>query len=236
MRTMKNNWGTLVWSLDFARNDTICVCNQKQCPILLGSIFVENIQTYLGKKDQRLQDIIEQIELPEIKPTGNLFHDLMSCILEQQIHYRSTKKTFARLLEKAEIEELSLENFEIFEEKALEGFKMSMNKVETLGRVLGFFQHEQPVWENLEDKVIRKILSGIKGVGPWTQEMLLMYSLERKDIFPAQDYHLKLVMGNVYGIEAKVSQMKAIASEWIPYRSTAVRYLLAWKAAQKGKK
>ena len=222
--------------LDGARNDKICVCHQKQCPILLGSIFVENIQTYLSKKDQRLKEIIEQIDLPEINPTGNLFHDLMSCILEQQIQYRSTKKTFARLLDKAGLEELSLENFEVFEEKALDGFKMSMNKVETLGRVLDFFQKEEPNWEKLEEREIRKMLSGIKGIGPWTQDMLLIYSLGRKDIFPAQDYHLKLVMSSVYGIESKVSQMKAIAAEWIPYRSIGVRYLLAWKAAQKGKK
>ena len=190
----------------------------------------------MGEKDEKLQAIIQQIDLPEIKPTGNLFHDLMSCILEQQIHYRSTKKTFVRLLKQADLEDLSLDNFEVFEEKALEGFKMSMNKVETIGRVLDFFQNEEPNWEKMEDQEIRKILSGIKGIGPWTQDMLLMYSLGRKDIFPAQDYHLKLVMSSHYGIEPKVSSMKAIASDWIPYRSIGVRYLWAWKAAQKGRK
>jgi len=43
-------------------------------------------------------------------------------------------------------------------------------------------------------------------------------------------------MSSHYGIEPKVSSMKAIAAEWIPYRSMGVRYLWAWKDAQKGRK
>lgn len=47
-----------------------------------------------------LEKIILSIAPPQIISTNNVFHDLMSCLLEQQIHYRSTKKIFTKMLEK----------------------------------------------------------------------------------------------------------------------------------------
>jgi len=42
------------------------------------------------------------LDLPPLASTGDVFHDLMSCVVEQQIHYRSTKKIFAKALERAD--------------------------------------------------------------------------------------------------------------------------------------
>jgi DNA-3-methyladenine glycosylase II len=82
--------------------------------------------------DPILRRIMEKIEVPRIVSTKDVFHDLMGCIIEQQIHYRSTKKIYQRLLDKASIEQLNLENFAQFEEKALPTLKLSMNKIETI--------------------------------------------------------------------------------------------------------
>jgi DNA-3-methyladenine glycosylase II len=61
--------------------------------------------------DPILANIIAHIELPIINSTNDVFHDLMSCIIEQQIHYRSTKRIFSKALERANIEHLTLDNF-----------------------------------------------------------------------------------------------------------------------------
>ena len=58
-----------------------------------------------------------QVPKPQIESTQDVFHDLMSCILEQQIHYRSTKKVFQKMLQAADLQRLSLDNFEHFEKK-----------------------------------------------------------------------------------------------------------------------
>ncbi|MEO0468914.1 MAG: hypothetical protein AAF206_04775 [Bacteroidota bacterium] len=192
----------------------------------------EKIKQHLIKTDEIMAGIIEQIDLPEIKRTDNVFHDLMSCIIEQQIHYRSTKKTFAKLMAEAGLEELTLGNFEVLEEKALGKIKLSEKKFETIAHILDFFQSEEPDWQSMTDAEVKKALSGIKGVGPWTQEMILLYSLNRPDIFPAGDYHLKKVMQDVYEIDSSqplAREMKRVAVMWEPYRSFGVRYLLEWK-------
>lgn len=192
------------------------------------------IKKNLSEKDEVLRSIISQIDLPDNTATGNIFHDLMSCIIEQQIHYRSTKKTFQRMLDAAKLELLTVENFELFEEKGIRDYKLATSKAETLLRVLSFFQKNNIDWQAQSDTEIRKIFKGIKGIGTWTVDMLLLYSLDRSDIFPVDDYHLNLIMTKCYPIDKKArvkAQMRTIAAEWAPQRSAGTRYLLAWKDA-----
>lgn len=195
-----------------------------------------SINTHLSNSDEVLKPIIQEVTLPELATTQSVFHDLMSCVIEQQIHYRSSKNTFTKLLQKSGIELLTLDNFWVLEEKALEGVKLSTRKYETMERVLDFFGQNSPDWHNLSDEEVRKTLGSIKGIGKWTIDMILLYTLERADIFPVDDYHLKQLMTRLYKLDPKVklaANMKAIAEHWAPYRSFGVKYLLAFKEYEK---
>ena len=113
---------------------------------------------------------------------------------------------------------------------------MSMNKYETLKRALDFFDENKLNWSEMSDEEVQKILSQIKGIGTWTIDMILLYTLQRPDIFPADDYHLKKIMCNLYDINttSKIkAQLKAVSEYWSPHKSLAVKHLLAWKAFQK---
>lgn len=194
------------------------------------------IKEYLSSQDPILAEVIEKVKLPDLQSSGDVFHDLMSCIIEQQIHYRSSKKQFQKLLTQAGLKRLTLENFTIFEKKALSSLKLSMRKLETMERVLGFFHENKPKWQEMQDAEIRNLFTTLKGIGPWTVDMLLLYTLRRPDVFSADDFHIKQIMTQVYEIESK-SKLKArlleIAEHWTPYRSYGTRYLLAYKEALK---
>jgi len=58
-------------------------------------------EMYLSDVDQKLKSVIEQVKLQRPVSTNQVFHDLMSCIIEQQIHYRSTKTHFQKLIEQS---------------------------------------------------------------------------------------------------------------------------------------
>ncbi|HSC52843.1 MAG TPA: hypothetical protein VLC98_04450 [Phnomibacter sp.] len=78
------------------------------------------------------------------------------------------------------------------------------------------------------------LLTQIKGVGQWTVEMLLMFSLGREDVFPTDDLGIQQAMIKLYGIKAgnkKELQLKMqrIAEKWRPYRTYACLHLWAWK-------
>lgn len=190
----------------------------------------------LAKADPVLATLLTQLERPVVISTGDVFHDLVSCIVEQQIHYRSTKKTFQKILDKAGIERLSPENFPVFEERALAQAKLSESKLATLAGLLDFRETFWPDWHTMSDAEVIAKLSTVKGIGRWTMDMILLYTLQRPAVFPADDFHLKQIMVTLYGLnpESRLkAQMNEVAAAWGEHQSLAVLYLLAWKESQK---
>ena len=90
-------------------------------------------------------------------------------------------------------------------------------------------------WKRLSDEDIISKLVTIKGVGKWTVQMILMFTLGRPDVFPIDDLGIQLSMKDHYGIKAEKKELKIkmtkIAEEWTPYRTLASRYL--WAARDK---
>jgi DNA-3-methyladenine glycosylase II len=67
--------------------------------------------------------------------------------------------------------------------------------------------------------------------------MMLLYTLQRPNVFPYDDFHLKQIMVNLYSLNPNVklkTQMNDIANDWGQQKSLAVLYLLAWKQFKKG--
>lgn len=181
--------------------------------------------------DPVLKKVVFNNTSPDIWSTKNVFHDLMSCIIEQQIHYRSTKNTFQRLLDNAGIELLDLKNFDQFEEKSLQFHKMSQSKHEAIYNAFIYFDSENNDWFKMSDGQVRESLNKIKGIGPKVIDMILLYTLQREDIFLAGDFHLEPILAKLYNIRKPrmTAQTIEISKTWQPYRSMAVKYLLASK-------
>lgn len=193
-------------------------------------------EEFLAKADPILEKIILQVAKPAIISTKDVFYDLMSCVLEQQIHYRSTKRIFQKMLNSANLERLSIDNFQVFEEKSFGNVKLAMGKYETIVRILEFWEVNNINWQTLSDEEITSKLSSIKGIGKWTIDMILLYTLERPNVFPYDDFHLKQIMVSLYGLDEKVklkAQMLKISEKWGNQKSLAVLYLLEWKNLKK---
>lgn len=157
--------------------------------------------------------------------TNNVFNDLLSCVIEQQIIYRSTKKIFANALDKSGLKELTLKNFETFEKEGLATLKLSAQKFETINNVVNFFTSNNVNFNALTEKEIRTTLKQIKGVGEWSINMILIYTLGYKNVFDSSDYHIKKAMKMNFNFE-KPSEIKKFAEVWSPYKSIAFRLLV----------
>jgi DNA-3-methyladenine glycosylase II len=196
-----------------------------------------NATQFLLNADPVLARVMAMTAAPQIQSTHDLFFDLLSCVIEQQIHYRSSKNIFLRMLSRAGLNTLTPENFEQFEEHGLPTVKLSQRKLETVASIWTFWQENQIEWEKLSDTEVREKLSAIHGIGPWTMDMILLYTLERPDVFPPDDFRLKQAMTDLYGLNAQTrlkAQMLDIAQRWGAHKSLAVKYLLAWKEQSKG--
>ena len=189
-------------------------------------------QQFLSKADSVLAKIIETIPEPIIESIGDVFHDMLSCIIEQQIHYRSTKKIFVKALERAGIDNLDLNNFHLLEKFSLSQIKIAAGKYETMNSFLEYWSNNSKDFEKLSNEEVIQELSSIKGIGKWTIDMILLYTLQREDVFPYDDFHIKQIMVSLYGLDEKVklkAQMLQITEKRGNQKSLAVLYLLEWK-------
>ncbi len=85
---------------------------------------------------------------------------------------------------------------------------------------------------DLADEEIRRQLVGVKGIGPWTVEMLLIFHLGRTDVFPIADLGIRKAMGRLRGMETLPlpREMDALAEPWRPWRTVAAWYL--WRSLE----
>ena len=83
--------------------------------------------------------------------------------------------------------------------------------------------------EQLEDDEVICRLTAIKGIGEWTAQMFLLFTLQRPDVFAPRDLGIKKAMERLYGLPMASSdrELEAFSERWRPYRSLACRHL--WK-------
>ena len=95
-----------------------------------------------------------------------------------------------------------------------------------------FFAAE--IYEFLNNEEAIEYLTRIKGVGRWTAEMILMFTLGREDVFPVDDLGIQQAITKLYKLDAAdkklmKEKMLLISSKWSPYRTYACMYLWGWK-------
>ncbi len=121
----------------------------------------------------------------------------------------------------------------------LRGAGLSSQKVNYLKSVAEFSltnRLDRPYFAELTDEEVVQYLLPIKGVGRWTVEMLLMFVLDRPDVFPVDDLVIRQKIVRAYGDQLEgltgrvlIKKLHELAEPWRPYRTTACRYLWRWK-------
>jgi DNA-3-methyladenine glycosylase II len=88
----------------------------------------------------------------------------------------------------------------------------------------------------LNDEALIERLSSIRGVGRWTVEMLLIFTLGRPDVLPVDDFGVRDGYRALYGLDEqpKPKALGQIGQAWAPYRSTASWYL--WRASEEARR
>ena len=152
---------------------------------------------------------------------------LSNLIIEQQISFKAAitiKKKFddlTKLLSNREILEIDNE--------IIQSIGISFRKVDYIKNIISFFEHEKPDFSALNDKEISKKLCSIKGIGPWTSEMFLLFVFHKPDIFSFGDIALINSIKVNYNL-TNHNEIKELTLKWKPYRSIAS--LLLWKSIE----
>jgi DNA-3-methyladenine glycosylase II len=188
------------------------------------------------KKDKKLAPVLVEAD-HVIKKRKNTPVRLMASIISQQLSTKVAAIIFARFLALFDGKEPSCDQVLACSNESLRSIGLSQSKVHYIQNVAEFFLAHKITDKQLyamEPEAIIELLTQIKGVGKWTVEMLMLFSLGQEDVFAVDDLGIQQAMIRLYGIESSTkkelhTKMVAISSKWTPFRSYACLHLWQWK-------
>jgi len=198
---------------------------------------VKLIKTHLSK-DPLLAPLINALEFPVFDPNRTVFSSLISSIVSQQLSVKAAATIHGRFLDLFPDQQLDAERILAFDLTDLRAVGLSRQKSTYIQNVAEYFLEHKLMdvdWEVYSDHEIIELLTQIKGVGKWTVEMVLMFTLYRSNILPVDDLGIQQAFAGLYKIDLSqkkktlFAEMERISKPWEPYRSIACIYLWRWK-------
>ena len=188
-------------------------------------------------KDKKLAKLLTDHEPFSLKFHKNICLRLCASIMSQQLSTKVAKVIFNRFLELYGGEEPNPEQVVATPFDKLRAIGLSNAKTQYVLNVAQFaIDHklDDKKLKKMSDEEIIELLTQIKGVGKWTVEMLLMFTLGREDIFAVDDYGIQVGMKKLYKLDdsnkkAFKEKMLKISKKWSPYRTYACMHLWSWK-------
>ncbi len=190
-------------------------------------------------KDKRLKKIIDVQEPPVLSIRKKVYLRLCASILSQQLSTKVAKVLYSRFLGLYGDKEPSAKQILETPAATFRSIGFSNAKASYVHNVCRFFVDNKitdaRLYKMSNDEVLA-LLTQIKGVGKWTVEMILMFTLGREDVFAMDDLGLKQSVIKLYKIKETDKKLlrekiEKISLKWSPYRTYACRYLWGWKDA-----
>lgn len=201
-------------------------------------------EKHLSEIDRRMTKVIAAHGKCALVPywERSPYESLVRAVAYQQLHGRAAAAILGRLVAKFSPQEFpSPEDLASGNPDELRTLGFSAAKVTTIqGIARGTLEGIVPsraAAEALSDEALIEQLTQLRGIGRWTVEMLLIFTLGRLDVMPVDDYGVKAGMQALHKLEAfpKRQDFARLTEKWQPYRSIGAWYL--WRVADglKGK-
>lgn len=185
---------------------------------------------WLSKRDKRLAQAIERIGLIERSTMPDLFTALIQCIIDQQISTAAARTVNARILQVCG-GHMSAEALLAAGADNLQRCGTSMRKVQYMLGVAEAVQTgklDLSAIPAMDDAQVIQTLTGLKGIGIWTAEMLMIFALGRPDVLSWGDLAIQRGIMRLYNHkELPRERFERYRRRYSPYGSTASLYLWA---------
>lgn len=200
----------------------------------MSTPFYQKARRHLSRRDPVLKVVIKQVGRCTWQP---VFSDpltlLVRCVISQQISTKAAETISGRLMEKLGGAPFRVTDLLALTDDDFRACGVSGPKQRALRSVAAHVAADETFLTrlpDLPDDEFRAAVVQIKGLGPWSADMLLMFGISRPDVLPVGDLGIKAAMRNLYGLAdlPKPPEMERIAEPWRPYRSVACWYL--WRS------
>jgi len=188
-------------------------------------------------KDKKLKILIASQAPFILQKRRKVYLRLCSSILSQQLSTTVAKVLYKRFLELYNGREPTARQILDTPAETFRSIGFSNAKASYVHNVCRFFIDNKITDAQLykmDNEEVIALLTQIKGVGKWTVEMILMFTLGREDVFALDDLGLKQGVIKLYNLKETdkkvlIKKIEKISSKWSPYRTYASRYLWNWK-------
>ena len=189
---------------------------------------IDNAIMHLNKFSE-MNTIIKECEKPQFEKINDHFNPIVKSIIYQQISGKAAKSIYNRYIDlfdgKLPSSKIILNtNFD-----ELKNIGLSKQKAQYIINVSNYFEEigNNIDFKQLDDSAVYKELISIKGIGKWTIDMFLMFTLFRQDIFPTSDLGIQKGIKYIFNLKNLPTQEFMIqkAKPWQPYRTIACWYL-----------
>ena len=187
---------------------------------------------YLSKRDPDLKYIIETLKHVSIDIEGDGFIALARAIIDQQISAHAAFAIWGRLVELCG-GHINAETISALDLEEMRAVGVSSRKASYIKDLAAHVMDGSVDFEKLEqmsDEEIISTLTQIKGIGRWTAQMFLVFSLKRPDVFAVDDGGQRRAVIALKGLPPEVPKavIEDIAAQWAPYRTCASLFLWEW--------
>lgn len=174
--------------------------------------------------EPRFVSIYEQVGLPDLHQQPQGFAQMVRAIIAQQISASAARRIYQRI-EQAGL--MTPNAIQVADDDHLQKQGLSKQKIRYL-RSLAEHDIDYDTLAYLSDEAVIKQLTAVTGVGRWTAQMYLLFSLRRVDILPVDDLAIKVAAQALLGLDKRPTpnQLTQLTNPWSPHRSVAS--LLLW--------
>ncbi|HXD87832.1 MAG TPA: DNA-3-methyladenine glycosylase [Urbifossiella sp.] len=189
---------------------------------------------HLARRCPTMKKLIARIGPCTLTPRADdPFTLIVRCVISQQISGKAAASISAKLTEAVGGPPIAVKKLAQFTDEQFQACGVSGPKRRTLRAVCEFVQANRrflPGIADRSDDLLREQLVSIKGIGPWTVDMILMFGISRPDVLPVGDYGLKVGVQKLFGLKElpKPTELETIAEPWRPHRSIATWYV--WRS------
>ena len=189
----------------------------------------------MKKIDPVLRQIIEQVGPVQLERRHMHFLSLARAIIYQQLSGKAAEAIFIKLQRLYDGRSPEPEDILRTPDEELRSVGLSRQKMSYLKDLALKFSDgtlSQKSWDQMSDEEVIAHLIQVKGVGRWTAEMFLIFSLGRLDVLPVDDLGLRKAIQRAYHLPElpRAETIKKLAEPWSPYRTIATLYL--WRSLQ----
>jgi DNA-3-methyladenine glycosylase II len=196
---------------------------------------IQQALRHLRREDPVMRKVIRKAGPFAMRLRRNRFQSLVFSILGQQISGKAAASIRARLIEHLKPEQISPQTIARLTPATLRTLGVSPQKsgylLDLAERVLSRELRLDQISRMPDDEVIEALVQ-VKGIGVWTAQMFLIFSLGRPDVFPHDDLGVRSAIRNLYGLDDLPTKEVShkIATPWRPYASVASWY--CWRSLE----